>query len=133
MKPTASTPLRSKQGYDLLFASNCLGHVLLTELLLPLLRTALPVAVTAIEEQEQGEEGGFFKCAATLTACLLAPTWTREEVRSDLWRPGCCRGLVISARVIAARRSRSSSRWRKWKIDCLIICYLSLMLMLLLL
>ena len=39
MKPTASTPLRSKRGHDLLFASNCLGHVLLNDLLLPLLRT----------------------------------------------------------------------------------------------
>mmetsp|Transcript_18283 Transcript_18283/g.26691 ORF Transcript_18283/g.26691 Transcript_18283/m.26691 type:complete len:289 (+) Transcript_18283:416-1282(+) len=31
-------PLRSKQGYDLAFATNYLGHFLLTELLLPLLK-----------------------------------------------------------------------------------------------
>ena len=37
--PTVDTPLRSKQGYDLLFATNYLGHFLLTDMLLPLLRS----------------------------------------------------------------------------------------------
>lgn len=35
MKPTKDSPLISLQGYDLLFASNYLGHFLLSELLLP--------------------------------------------------------------------------------------------------
>mmetsp|Transcript_12938 Transcript_12938/g.21136 ORF Transcript_12938/g.21136 Transcript_12938/m.21136 type:complete len:448 (-) Transcript_12938:2467-3810(-) len=39
MTPSASRPLRSKQGYELLFASNYLGHFLLTDLLLPRLRS----------------------------------------------------------------------------------------------
>lgn len=39
LKPTPTHPLRSKQGYDLQFASNYLGHFLLTDLLLPVLKT----------------------------------------------------------------------------------------------
>jgi hypothetical protein len=56
LKPTPTHPLRSKQGYDLQFASNYLGHFLLTDLLLPVLKTTpnskLAQVMHAIELQK---------------------------------------------------------------------------------
>lgn len=70
MKPTSNRPLRSKQGYDLLFASNYLGHVLLTDLLLPLLRATPGARVLQVSSNSH-----YMAPAASLDTSggLLAP------------------------------------------------------------
>jgi NAD(P)-dependent dehydrogenase (short-subunit alcohol dehydrogenase family) len=48
MKPSPEIPLVSPQGYDLTFASNYLGHFLLTELLLPKLFSTLDSRIVLV-------------------------------------------------------------------------------------
>lgn len=50
---TMESPLQSKQGYDLAFASNYLGHFLLTDLLLPVLRKTPGARVVQISSNSQ--------------------------------------------------------------------------------
>lgn len=50
MFPTPSTPLRSRQGYDLLFATNYLGHFLLTDLLMSLLKSTKGARVLQVRD-----------------------------------------------------------------------------------
>lgn len=50
---TDEAPLKSKQGYDLCFASNYLGHFLLTDLLLPILRRTPRARILQISSNAQ--------------------------------------------------------------------------------
>ena len=76
MTVSATRPLRSKQGYDLLFASNYLGHFLLTDLLLPLLRATPRARVLQVSSNSHYlAPGGDLDAGGRLTpaAALVLP------------------------------------------------------------
>ena len=52
-KSTEEAPLKSKQGYDLCFASNYLGHFLLSDLMLPILKKTPRARIMQISSNAQ--------------------------------------------------------------------------------
>jgi NAD(P)-dependent dehydrogenase (short-subunit alcohol dehydrogenase family) len=50
---TKKSPLKSKQGYDLAFATNYLGHFLLTDLLLPTLKRTKQAKILQVSSNSQ--------------------------------------------------------------------------------
>jgi NAD(P)-dependent dehydrogenase (short-subunit alcohol dehydrogenase family) len=112
MKPSASTPLRSTQGYDLLFASNYLGHFLLTDLLLPLLRATPRARILQVcsnshymaTERALDTAGGRLlpDAARALSTAMLQGQQGREQQEREQVRWEAAYGLSKLAQVMHA-------------------------------
>lgn len=77
--PTPEAPLRSKQGFDKCFATNFLGHYLLTELLTPLLKTTGNGRIVFVASSAHLQVGGkSLKCDSD-----TAPEAARGDIYSS--------------------------------------------------
>ena len=103
MRPSASTPLRSPQGHDLLFTSNYLGHVLLTDLLLPLLR--LPGMNSSSSSSEGGRGMGGGRILQVSSNAQSLPSGSDLDTAGGTRKP-------LAAQVLAysGRQSQSQSQ-----------------------
>lgn len=75
-KPTPEAPFRSKQGYDQCFATNYLGHYLLTELLTPMLKATGHARIVFIASSAHLQVGG---------QSLQCHNGTPDAARSDVF------------------------------------------------
>lgn len=79
-KATPEKPLRTPQGYDQAFATNFMGHYLLTELLLPLLKSTPQARVVSISSSVHLQVDGKAMLPTKDSNGKLMPLAARSDV-----------------------------------------------------
>ena len=114
-----SLPMRSKQGYDLAFATNYLGHFLLTELLIPILSktSSFGTIVNVASSYHYLGEGNMLFPQANNSGVESMPTAARSDINGKYLHRELAYGnnklaQVLHAKELQKRLSASKSNIR---------------------